>query len=226
MEGLRNLIHENFLPALDRCAIILSRLRGLALYHDTRDDIGFSVQQIRRLMDVVQCLQLVSHKILINVMDELESFTAFSTWLRFQIDRLASSASASEELTEKEATMDVGMVLIYIEQYLTDSPLRLFFDEMSGEDYEADCAHIESGPGLPLLVDQQLAKWENGQPSMKALLRVEFLVSYATAWATHAFGGIAEARKRSVRLGKPIRFSLGRVISRTDMRMSKTKNGV
>ncbi|KAM0190912.1 hypothetical protein ACHAPI_009136 [Fusarium lateritium] len=226
LEGLRNLIHENFLPALDRCAIILSRLRGLAQYHDTRDDIGFSVQQISRLMEVVQCLQLVGHKILINVMDELESFTAFSTWLRFQIDRLASSASASEELTEKEATMDVGLVLIYIEQYLTESPLGLFFDEMSGEDYEADCAHIENGPSLPYLLDQQLAKWENGQPSMKALLRVEFLVSYATAWATSTFGGIAEARKRSVRLGKPVRFSLGRVISHTDMRMSKTKNGV
>ncbi|EWZ34994.1 hypothetical protein FOCG_10993 [Fusarium oxysporum f. sp. radicis-lycopersici 26381] len=224
LEGLRNLVHENFLPALDRCAIILSRLRGLAQFHDTRDDIGFTLQQTSRLMDIVQCLQLIGHKVLINVMDELDSFTAFSTWLRFQIDRLASSSSASEELTEKEATMDIAKVLSYIENYLIDSPLRLFFDEMTREDYEADWAHIEGGPTLLHVLDQALVKWENGQPSMKALPRVEFLVSYATNWANRTFKGIAEAKRRSVRLGNPIRLSAGRVVSHRDMRMSKSKN--
>lgn len=226
LEGLRNLVHENFLPALDRCAIILSRLRGLAQFHDTRDDIGFTLQQTSRLMDIVQCLQLIGHKVLINVMDELDSFTAFSTWLRFQIDRLASSSSASEELTEKEATMDIAKVLSYIENYLIDSPLRLFFDEMTREDYEADWAHIEGGPTLLHVLDQALVKWENGQPSMKALPRVEFLVSYATNWANRTFKGIAEAKRRSVRLGNPIRLSAGRVVSHRDMRMSKSKNKV
>ncbi|KAJ4021673.1 hypothetical protein NW752_004681 [Fusarium irregulare] len=223
LEGLRNLVHENFLPALERSAIILSRLRGLAQYHDTRDDIGFSLQQISRLMDIVQCLQLVGHKVLINVMDELESFVAFSTWLRFQIDRLASSSSMNEELTEKEATMDVGKVLTYIEHYLTDSPLRIFFDEIPSEEYEKICAHIESGPSLLHTLDQQLAKWENGLSGLQALPRVEFLVSYATNQANSTFKGIAEAKKRSVRLGTPIRLSTGGVISQTDMRMSKTK---
>ncbi|KAF4971685.1 hypothetical protein FSARC_1563 [Fusarium sarcochroum] len=224
LESLRSLVHENFLPALDRCAIILSRLRGLAQYHDTRDDIGFSLQQISRLMDIVQCLELVGHKVLINVMDELESFTAFSTWLRFQIDRLASSSSMSEELTEKEATMDVGKVLTYIGHYLTDSPLRIFFDEMQREDYEADWAHIESGPTLLHVLDQQLKKWENGQPGMKALPRVEFLVSYLTTWSNRIFKGIAEARKRSVRLGNPIRLSVGHAVSKTDMKIRQTTN--
>uniref|UniRef100_A0A0D2XZN0 Anaphase-promoting complex subunit 4 n=1 Tax=Fusarium oxysporum (strain Fo5176) TaxID=660025 RepID=A0A0D2XZN0_FUSOF len=181
-------------------------------------------RQTSRLMDIVQCLQLIGHKVLINVMDELDSFTAFSTWLRFQIDRLASSSSASEELTEKEATMDIAKVLSYIENYLIDSPLRLFFDKMTREDYEADWAHIEGGPTLLHVLDQALVKWENGQPSMKALPRVEFLVSYATNWANRTFKGIAEAKRRSVRLGNPIRLSAGRVVSHRDMRMSKSKN--
>ncbi|QPC78782.1 hypothetical protein HYE68_009534 [Fusarium pseudograminearum] len=225
LEGLRNLVHENYLPALDRCAIILSRLRGLAQYHHTRDDIGFTLNQINGLMDIVQCLQLVGHKILINVMDELENFTAFSTWLRFQIDRLASSSSMSEELTEKEATMDVGKVLTYIEHYLTDSPLKIFFDEMRNEEYEQTCEHIENGSSLLRVLDQQLAKWENGQPGgLQALSRVEFLVSYVTSQANRTFSGIAEAKKRSVRLGNPIRLSTCGAISHMDMRMNKTKN--
>ncbi|KAM0303587.1 hypothetical protein ACHAPM_003156 [Fusarium culmorum] len=225
LEGLRNLVHENYLPTLDRCAIILSRLRGLAQYHHTRDDIGFTLNHINGLMDIVQCLQLVGHKILINVMDELENFTAFSTWLRFQIDRLASSSSMSEELTEKEATMDVGKVLTYIEHYLTDSPLKIFFDEMRNEEYEQTCEHIESSSSLLHVLDQQLAKWENGQPGdLQALSRVEFLVSYVTSQANRTFSGIAEAKKRSVRLGNPIRLSTGGAISHMDMRMNKTKN--
>ncbi|RGP80801.1 anaphase-promoting complex subunit 4 [Fusarium longipes] len=224
LEGLRNLVHENFLPALDRCAIILSRLRGLAQYHDTRDDIGFTLVQVNRLMDIVQGLQLVGHKVLISVMDELENFVAFSTWLRFQIDRLASSSSMSEELTEKEATMDVGKVLTYIEHYLTDSPLRIFFDEMRNEEYEQTCAQIESGSNLLHILDQQLTKWENGQPGLQALSRIEFLVSHITNQANHTFKGIADSKKRSVRLGNPIRLAGDGAISHMDMRMSKTKS--
>ncbi|KAI8662705.1 Anaphase-promoting complex subunit 4 [Fusarium sp. Ph1] len=223
LESLRSLVHENFLPALDRCGIILSRLRGLAQFHDARDDIGFSATQISRLMDVIGSLNLIGHKILIYVMDELDSFKTFSTWLRFQIDRLASSSSVSEELTEKEATMDTEKVLAYIQNYLTDSSLKVFFDEIQQEDYEADWAHIEDVPSLLDVLDKQLAKMERGEPSMKALPHVEFLVAFATTWANRVFDGIAEAKRRSVRFGKPINLSIGHPISQMDMRMCKTK---
>lgn len=225
LEGLRSLVHENFLPALDRYAIILSRLRGLAQFHDTRDDIGFSATQISRLLDIVSCLSLIGHKILTYTMDELDHFTAYSTWLRFQIDRLASS-SLSEELTEKEATMDTSKVLTYIERYLTQSPLSIFFDEVSKEDHAADRESIENGLGLLDLVDQQLKKQEAGQAGMKALTHVDFLVDYATTYSSYLFKDVAEARKRSVRFGKPIKLSLGHPIAKMDTRMCKTKEDV
>ncbi|KAH8686721.1 anaphase-promoting complex, cyclosome, subunit 4-domain-containing protein [Ilyonectria robusta] len=222
LENLRSLVHENFLPALDRCSIILSRLRGLAQFYDTRDDIGFSATQINRVMDIISCLNLVGHKILISVMDELEHFTSFSTWLRFQIDRLASSSSAIEELTEKEATMDHGKVLTYIERYLTESPLKIFFDEIEKDDYSADWAHIEDGPSLLDVLDKQLTNQENGQPSMKALPHVDFLVKYVTTWSNRIFKDIAEAKKRNVRFGKPIKLSVGNPITKMDTRMCRT----
>src|SRR6266536_2491918 len=113
LENLRDLVHQNMLPALERCGIILSRLLGIARFHDGDVDIGFTTPQITRLMDIVACLTLVSHKILLLVMEELELFVVFSSWLRLEIDRLASS-SHSEELSEKEAMMDNGKVLLYI----------------------------------------------------------------------------------------------------------------
>lgn len=218
LESLRGLVHENFLPALERCSVILSRLRGLAQFYDTRDDIGFSVAQINRVTDIISCLTLVGHKILVLVMDELEHFTSFSTWLRFQIDRLASS-SAGEELTEKEATMDNGKILTYIQRYLTQSPLDNFFDDVAKDDYSADWQHIEDGASLLEVLDKQLKKREQGQPSMKALPHVDFLVKYLTTRSDMIFKGIAEAKKRSVRLGKPMTLSTGRTITKMDVRM-------
>src|SRR5687767_13389696 len=226
LENLRSLVHENFLPALDRCSIILSRLRGLAHFYDTRDDIGFSVVQINRVMDIIASLTLVGHKILVMVMDELDNFTAFSTWLRFQIDRLATPATAGEELTEKEATLNVGKVLAYIEGYLTASPMAIFFDEISRDDYKTDWDHLEDGRSLLDVLDKQLRRREEGQPSMKALPHVEFLISYATARSNKIFEGIAEAQKRRVRFGKAMPLSIGRPVLNMDMKLRDASNEV
>lgn len=220
LENLRNLVHENFLPALDRCAIILSRLRGFAQFYDEGDDIGFTTTQINRVMDIVSCLSLVGHKILTHVMDELDHFSAFSTWLRFQIDRLVSNFS--EELTEKEATLETSKVLTYIEKYLTESPLDNFFDTIAKEDYDADWEHIEDGPSLLHVLDRQLQRRQQGQSCMKALPHVEFLVDYATTWCNRIFTSIAEAKKRTVRFSKALPISIDAPISTMDMKMSST----
>lgn len=177
-------------------------------------------------MDIIASLTLVGHKILVMVMDELETFTAFSTWLRFQIDRLASPASAGEELTEKEATLDVGKVLAYIQRYLTASPLAIFFDEISREDYKTDWDHLEDGRSLLDVLDKQLQRHEDGKASMKALPHVEFLISYATARSNKIFEGIAEAQKRRVRFGKALTLSTGRPVLNIDMRMREDGNEV
>ncbi|KAH6890369.1 anaphase-promoting complex, cyclosome, subunit 4-domain-containing protein [Thelonectria olida] len=225
LENLRNLVHEHFLPALDRCSIILSRLKGLAQFYDDRDDIGFTVAQINRVTDIISCLSLIGHKVLIIVMDELDHFSSFSTWLRFEIDRLASSTSSMrEELDEKEATIDHGKVLTYIETYLVESPLKIFFDETSKEDHDTDLAHIGDGPNLLDELDTQIKKFENGQPHMKALPHVDFLVDYMTTWSSRIFEGIAEAKKRSVRFGNPIKLYVGHPIRKMDVRMCKTKS--
>ncbi|KAH0597102.1 hypothetical protein MHUMG1_05412 [Metarhizium humberi] len=216
LENLRSLVHENFLPALERCTIILSRLRGLAQFYDDRDDIGYSVTQTSRLLDIIACLGLVGHKILSNVMDELEHFNAFSSWLRFQIDRQASSSTTADELTEKEATMDTSKVLTYIENYLTHSPLDVYFDQVSEEDWQADFDHIEDGVGILPILDAQLKKQESGQGSRKALQHVDFLVSYVTTCSSRIFKDIAEATKRSVRFGKAVKLSIGQPIALMD----------
>jgi anaphase-promoting complex subunit 4 len=158
-------------------------------------------------------------------MDELEHFNVFSIWLRFQIDQLASP-NAGEELTEKEATMDYSKVLTYIERYLTQSPLDVFFDDISKEDYTEDLAHMEDGTSLLDLLDKQLKKRVEGQPSMRALPHVDFLVEYLTSRSNMIFRNVADTKKRSVRFGKPIRLSIGHAISQVDVRLCETGSEV
>lgn len=221
LENLRSLVHENFLPALERCSIILSRLRGLAQFYDSKEEIGFSVTNITKAMDIIGCLSLVGHKMLLLVMDELDHFTTFSTWLRAQIDHFASS-SDNDAMTEKEATMDNGKVITYIDRYLTDSPLRVFFDEIPAEDYASEWDHIQDGSGLLDLLEDQLAKYEMDAESMRALPRLEFLVDYVTDWSSRIFEDIAEAKKRSVRFGEVIKLSIQQPIDVFDVRMCGT----
>ncbi|KAI9167373.1 Coatomer subunit delta [Paramyrothecium foliicola] len=222
LENLRSLVHENFLPVLERCAIILSRLKGLAQFHDARNDIGLSVAQIHKVLDIVSCLTLVGHKVLVLVMDELEHFAVFSVWLRFQIDQLAGP-SAGEELTEKEATMDYSKVLTYIQRYLTASPLDVYFDQIPKDAYTTDVAHVEDTPSLLDLLDKQLKKQAEGQQHMRALPHVDFLVDYLTSRSNTILHNIADAKRRSVRLGKPIRLTTGHKITHVDLRMCEAK---
>ncbi|KAK7918345.1 hypothetical protein PG985_010219 [Apiospora marii] len=223
LEGLRSLIHENFLPSLERIALILSRLLGIARFHDSKHDIGFTAAQVTKVMDIVSCLMLVGNKILLLVMEELELFHTFSTWLRFEIDRLASS-TISEDLSEKEATMEHGKILTYIQQYMKASPLRAYLSSVSPEDSGRDWQQAEDGSSVLEMLDKQIRAQELGQPESGVLPQAEFLVDYLMDKASAVFNGIAEAERRSVRFGKPTRIELENRVSKLDVSMSITEH--
>ncbi|KAI8634954.1 anaphase-promoting complex, cyclosome, subunit 4-domain-containing protein [Xylariaceae sp. FL1651] len=222
LQALRSLVHENFLPALERISIILSRLLGIARFHESRAEIGFTSAQVLKVMDIVSCLMLVGNKILLLVMEELELFHAFSIWLRHEIDRLASS-SVTEELTEKEATMEHGKVLAYIQQYMPASPLRYYLSSVSAEDAERDRELADGGSSLLELLGKQVKKQESGQLDTGSYPQIEFLCKYLDIQASSVLEGIAEAERRSVRFGQPTKIVLDRNMSQFDIRMSATQ---
>lgn len=203
LENLRRLVHENMLPALDRCSVILSRFAGIAKFQGRNDTVGFSGQQINLMIDTVACLHLVSSKILIQVVDELDLFAAFSAWLRYEIDRLASDASPTpnEEILDKEATIDHSKVLLYLQTAMATSPLSVFFGDAS-EDKSGDWTTAEAGLPMFDLLDDQLQKQERGLLYATHLPRVDFLCDTLARQANIVFGQIAEAEKRNVLFGQ------------------------
>lgn len=225
LQALRSLVHENFLPALERISIILSRLLGIARFHESKAEIGFTSAQITKVMDIVSCLMMVGNKILLFVMEELELFHAFSIWLRNEIDRLASS-SLTDDLTEKEASMEHGKILAYIQQYMPASPLRYYLSTVTTEDAERDRKLADGGSSLLELLGKQIKKQESGQTDASSYPQVEFLCKYLDSQANYILGGIAEAERRSVRFGPLTKIVLDYNVSRFDVRLSATKIGV
>jgi anaphase-promoting complex subunit 4 len=210
------------LPALERCSIILSRFSGIAKFQGSNDSVGFSSHQISLIMDTVACLHLVSSRIIIQVVEELDLFTSFSAWMRYEIDRLASDTSSSaptEEMAEKEASIDHSKVLLYLQRIMTKSPLAVFFDGVSSETHNNDSAHAEEGVPMFALLHSQLQKQEQGLPYMRHLPQVHFLYQNLAQQANVVFGQIAEAEKRNVLFGKAI--ELGNIRSGAlDMKIS------
>lgn len=210
------------LPALDRCSVILSRFAGIAKFQGTNDTVGFTTKHISLLMDTVACLHLVSSKILMQVVDELDLFAAFSNWVRYEIDRLASDSSTSPEddKIEKEAALDHSKVLLYLQTSMTSSPLAIYFDDSLPEEHDNSWKNAEQGLPMYDLLDKQLQKQERGLPYLKTLPRVDLLCKVLANQASTIFGQIAEAEKRNVLFGKAHDVGLIESSGPVDMRMS------
>ncbi len=201
--------------------MILSRFAGIAKFQGTNETRGFTITQINLIMDTVACLHLVSSKILIQVVDELDLFAAFSNWIRYEIDRLASDSAASpdDDKIEKEASIDHSKVLQYLQTAMTTNSLAMYFDDSVTED---DNGWKNAEQGLPIydLLDKQLQKQERGAPYLKALPRVDLLCKLLAAQASTIFGQIAEAEKRNVLFGKVHEIGVTETTGPVAMRMS------
>lgn len=126
MTTLIALLHENLLPAIDRCSIVVSRLRGLAQFHD-RDWIFTSpVHDFSTLLEVLQNLRLLAHTTLLYASEEKRQFHAFSKWLRFTIDFEATEpeSQSRSEMEHRDPGVDISQVLEYIKHGLTKSDLN------------------------------------------------------------------------------------------------------
>ncbi|PHH62544.1 hypothetical protein CDD81_6930 [Ophiocordyceps australis] len=217
LKNMRTLVHENLLPATDRCVMVLSRLHGFSQAYADSDHLDFAPAQVCKITNIINGLVIVSHEILQDVMDQLEYFAAFSDWLYFHIDRLTSGTT--EDLTDREAALNSSNVITFVQDYLTTSPLDVYFDEVTDED--AATARRECGqfPDFLDLLDSQLQKQAGGRPYLKALPNIHFVIDHATSMYSNLVDTIADGKRRSVRFGSAVRLSVGHPISNISLAM-------
>lgn len=129
---MRRLIHECLLPALERCQILLSRLIGLSKFHKLSEVLGLETSDLNAIVETMDCLQLLSHQILIHSNDEMCEFESFSKWLRHEIDMQTAEPMSQtlEELMEKSDMVEHPQALKYIRGALTKSTLRHYIQQL------------------------------------------------------------------------------------------------
>ncbi|KAF2797145.1 hypothetical protein K505DRAFT_270052 [Melanomma pulvis-pyrius CBS 109.77] len=143
LSTLISLIHENLLPALDRCSIVISRLRGLVRYHDEDWIFSGPVSDFDTLLTHLKNLRLLAHTTLLYAGDEKRQFASFSKWLRFSIDYQATDpdSQSRQEMEARDPGVDIGMTLEYIQYGLTKSDLEPYLqpsDQLSPEQKQAE----------------------------------------------------------------------------------------
>ena len=124
--------HECLLPALERSQVLLSRLVGLSKFHKLSDVLGLNTPKLNAIVETLDCLHLLAHRILILTNEELDQFGAFSRWLRHEINILNSEplSQTLEELQDKRDLFDVPPTVKYITGALTKSALRNFIRQL------------------------------------------------------------------------------------------------
>lgn len=131
-ENVRKLTHECLLPALERCEVLLGRLIGLSKFQKLNDVLGLETTRLNGIVQTLDCLHLLAHKILIGANEELSQFAAFSKWLHHEIEVQSAEPMSQtlEELMDKSDMIDHRRTLKYVQGPLTKSVLRYFIQQL------------------------------------------------------------------------------------------------
>ena len=172
---LLDLLHENFLPALDRCTLVLSRLRSLAQYSPSASIFNIPVPTFTSLLALLKNLRLLAHTIQLYASDEKRQFAVFSKWLRYEIDFEATEpgSQSREEMEGRDPGVDVGALLEYIRFSLTKSDIAPYLKpELELEEKlrgEAPCSYEETRKAVDLL--KQEARYKEQAVCLDHVLR-------------------------------------------------------
>ena len=186
----------------------MSRLRGLSKFQVSNGTLGLSTQELDNILDTVNCLQLVAHRILIATNSEFWHFQAFSEWLRQEIDTQATDPSLSESV-EKDVNHDYRSILEYIRGPMTRSQLINLFNLREKEETRPQWDLAAEGRSLFDLYCKEYKDNDNQDSTSKGLPGLDVLIQHLDIQSEAIFSSIAETQRRNVRFGSPIALGSG-----------------
>ncbi|KAI9660692.1 MAG: hypothetical protein M1821_010044 [Bathelium mastoideum] len=133
-----NAVHENLLPAIERCSVVTCTLRGLASYQDSNKKCNIRPEQFTRALEYLRSMRLILHECLSYATEERRGFAAFSKWLKFQIGLQASGSDGdSDESIEQQAGLDYRQIFKYLKDGLERSRLAFFWGSWKPQHHDA-----------------------------------------------------------------------------------------
>ncbi|MCJ1284818.1 hypothetical protein MMC26_004155 [Xylographa opegraphella] len=218
-ENIGRLVHENLLPALLRFSVLVSRLRGLSRFQESITELGLGTEQLDHMLDTVNCLQLLAHSILIAVGSERRQFSAFSVWLKQEIETQGTTVSPpSEDSLEQDPILDHALILEYIQGALLQSRLSEFFGIRPDSDKRLDWIDVEENVSIYESFKKEIKLCNQGRRTERKLAGLDTLIARLGKQSTTLFHNISEAQMRKVRFGELIALGTGN-LHNVDMRM-------
>jgi anaphase-promoting complex subunit 4 len=208
MENIRKFVHENLLPALERCQVVLSRLQGLARFAKSAQVLGLDMQSLDRVMDTVDCLNLLGHYLMKTVGKEIKQFAAFMKWLRLEVEvqgleKENAGGPGSERLDEtcmRRDELDARTVLDYIRGVMSKSGMVAFLrpavdargSSLDGPSYDWSQNQVDVG------FYETFKKMLKTQPRAGKRPDLDDLLRRLTGQAEKVFDGIAQTLRKSI----------------------------
>lgn len=191
---------------MERCAVLVSRLRGLSRHQASNATLGLSTQDLTNVLDTINCLNLMAHYILVSAGLELQQFTAFSMWLRHEIDIQAAdpTSASAEEVAEKDTMIDHAKVLNYVQGAMTKSRLVEFFQQPSDIEERPQLDLAAEGTSLYDLYKKELKRYNQSTQMDKRLPRLNDLFAHLSRQCEVIFNMISQTQRRNVMYGKPL----------------------
>ena len=170
--------------------------------------LGLSTRDLDNVLDTVNCLQLIAHRILIAANTEFRQFQAFSEWLRQEIDTQAADLGSSDN-TEKDTSIDHARTLEYIQGPMTQSQLVRLFNMRSPEDAGLQWELAAEGRSLFELYKKEYKSTASDGVPAKQLPGLDEMINHLDSQCEIIFSKIAETQRRNVRFGDPIAIGSG-----------------
>ncbi|MCJ1402966.1 hypothetical protein MMC11_006188 [Xylographa trunciseda] len=218
-ENIGRLVHENLLPALQRFSVLVSRLRGLSRFQESITQLGLGTEELDHMLDTVNCLQLLAHSVLITVGSECRQFSAFSVWLKQEIETQGTTTtSPSDESLEQDLILDHALILEYIQGAMSQSRLSELFGIQPESDGRPDWISVNEDVSIYETYKKEVKRCNQGLRPERKLPGLDGLIARLGKQSTILFHNISEAQKRKVRFGKLVTLGTGKLIN-ADMRM-------
>jgi anaphase-promoting complex subunit 4 len=217
---LQALVHENLIPALDRTATVISRLRGLAMYHDTNWIFSGPIAEFASLLETLKNMRLLAHTVLLYVADEKRQFAAFSRWLRFVIDFEATEPGSQSrvEMEGRDSGVDISLVLEYVRHGLQQSSLQPYLmPEMmlEAKDKEKEKASYDD-------TKKAIRVFEEGQKWRPEALCLEHVLGHLSKGTTGLLRQVSKWQESGIQMDCGVVLEAspdGKEDSTADMRM-------
>lgn len=199
---------------------MVSRLRGLSRFQDSNAALGLCTQELDNVLDTTACMQLLAHNVLIAAGSELRGFSAFSTWLKHEIDTQSAEpgSTAAQEASERDHNIDYASTLEYIRGAMKWSRLFTLFNMESLNEERPQWDLTAEGRSLYDLYKRELKTINDSTTPERQLPGLDALIVHLDSQCNAVFARIAATQRRNVRMGTPVH--LGRLVpEQMDMRM-------